>query len=85
MCDSKVLTHEQVKKCFSSVYNQFYLKWRLTDKRLRSEDEYDEMIRQADTIRSEFNNSSLVNGLVDAVLTQFTEEERALKLGKAGD
>lgn len=79
MSKTNLLTHEQIKDIFSCVYNQFYLKWRIKDKRVRTDEEIELMLNEADSLREKFNHCTLVDGMLNSLIEQFSEEERMLQ------
>ena len=85
MSKTIILTHEQIKNCFSEVYNEFYLKWRLRENHERTDEEIENMINEADALREQFNQCTLVNSMLDALIEQFTSEERQMKKQKGGE
>lgn len=70
----QTLPHEEIKLAFAQVYNVFYLKYRTCDDKKRTDEEWENLIRDASIIRMKFN-SQFVNDMLAAVIGEFERED----------
>lgn len=75
------ITHEEIKKAFSEVYNSFYLNHRLIEERKRTDEEWEQLITDANTIRNKYN-SVFVSDMLSAILKEFENEDKGINRDK---
>lgn len=73
----KTMTHEEIKSAFSEIYNSFYLHNRITDKRKRTDEEWEKIVKEADALSKKYD-SYLVKNMILALLEEFENEEKEI-------
>lgn len=80
----KHISHEEIRTAFSEIYNTFYLGNRIDDGRVRTDVEWEKLIRDADFLREKYN-SELVTKIVNSLLDEFEEQDKVYrKVGRNG-
>lgn len=69
------MQYEEIRSAFSEVYNKFYLTYRYKGNK-RSDEEWKNIVEQADSIIKKYNNSPLVKHMVLDLLEIFENDEK---------
>lgn len=67
------MTHEQIKSAFNDMYNNFYLKHRNKDNHIRTDEEWEELLKEAKELQSKYNGT-LARTIMIAILGEFEAE-----------
>lgn len=71
----KTITHNEIKAAFSEIYNSFYLSNRIIGPRCRTDQEWADLITQANEIRKKYN-CILVADIINALLAEFERQDK---------
>lgn len=69
------MEHEEIKRAFNEVYNNFYLKYRFKGVK-KTDEEWEEIVKNANDIVSSFNSSVLVRHMIVDLLEIIETDEK---------
>lgn len=74
------MTHEQIRSAFAEVYNGYYLKHnRKEHEPVRTEKEWEEIVKKGDEIIKKYNYNKLVQHMVLDLQEEFELQDMAKK------
>lgn len=73
------MEHKEIKSIFSDVYNNFYLKYKKSNEdALRSDEEWEQLIVDAECIMNKYHNCRLVRDMLLDLQEIFSIQEAAI-------
>lgn len=69
----QTMLHEEIRDAFSEIYNSFYLKHRIKDRKQMSEETWEKIMEDANVIRNKYN-SQFVSDMIIALMNEFERE-----------
>lgn len=73
--ENDMFLHDNIKNSFSDVYNSFYCRWRLREKRKRTDEEWQAIIEDGNKICGKYN-TSLVRNMVEDIMSIWEKQDK---------
>ena len=78
------MKHEEIRKAFSVVYNDFYLKYK-DNGQIKTDDEWQMIYNKANEFIRDFNYESLVRDMIMGIIEQIELADRTKRLSSHGE
>lgn len=74
-----IMSHDDIKSAFNEIYNNYYLGYRLTEKRIRSDKEWEEILKKGNELLDKYHNSQFIHKTVYSVIEIWEKQEYAIR------